>query len=59
MPKSTRNSFLTNFQHLGMKGIREGDDRGSLWYRYQLIRYQVPLKLKVLVPPTLGEGANN
>ena len=36
-----------------------GDDRGSLCYRYQLIRYQVPPKLKVLVPPTLGEGAIN
>ena len=32
-------------------------DRGGLWYRYQLIRYQVPPKLKVLVPPILGEGA--
>ena len=36
-----------------------GGDRGSLWYRYQLIRYQVPPKLKVLVPPILGEGAIN
>ena len=35
----------------------EGGDRGSLWYRYQLIRYQVPPKLKVLVPLILGEGA--
>ena len=35
----------------------EGGDRGSLWFRYQLIRYQVPPKLKVLVPPILGEGA--
>ena len=32
---------------------------GSLWYRYQLIRYQVPPKLKVLVPPILGAGAIN
>ena len=30
---------------------------GDLWYRYQLIRYQVPPKLKVLVPPILWEGA--
>ena len=30
---------------------------GGLWYRYQLIRYQVPPKLKVLVPPILGGGA--
>ena len=37
----------------------EGGDRGSLWYRYQLIRYQVPPKLKVLVPSILGEGANS
>ena len=37
----------------------EGGDRGSLWYRYQLIRYQVPPKLKVLVPPILGAGAIN
>ena len=36
-----------------------GGDRGSLWYRYQLIRYQVPPKLKVLVPPILGAGAIN
>ena len=36
---------------------KEGGDRGDLWYRYQLIRYQVPPKLKVLVPPILGEGA--
>ena len=35
---------------------QEGGDRGSLWYRYQLIRYQVSPKLKVLVPPILGEG---
>ena len=34
----------------------EGGDKGSLWYRYQLTRYQVPPKLKVLVPPILGEG---
>ena len=37
----------------------EGGDRGSLWYRYQLIRYQVPPTLKVLVPPILGAGATN
>ena len=37
--------------------MQEGGDRGSLRYRYQLIRYQVPPKLKVLVPPILGEGA--
>ena len=35
----------------------EGGDRGGHWYRYQLIRYQVPPKLKVLVPPILWEGA--
>ena len=39
--------------------LQEKGDRGSLWYRYQLIRYQAPPKLKVLVPPILGEGANN
>ena len=38
---------------------REGGDRGSLWYRYQLTRYQVPPKLKALVPPILGAGAIN
>ena len=38
------------------KTLEEGD-RGSLWYRYQLIRYQVPSELKVLVPSILGEGA--
>ena len=32
-------------------------EEGGLWYRYQLIRYQVPPKLKVLVPPFLWEGA--
>ena len=37
--------------------IKEGGDRGSLWYRYQPMRYQVPPKLKVLLPPILGEGA--
>ena len=37
--------------------LSEGGDRGSLWYWYQLIRHQVPPKLKVLVPPILGEGA--
>ena len=37
--------------------LEGGGDRGSLWYRYQLIRYQVPPKLKVLVPPILGKGA--
>ena len=37
--------------------MRGGGDRGSLSYRYQLIRYQVPPKLKVLVPSILGEGA--
>ena len=36
-----------------------GGDQGSLWYRYQLIREQIPPKLRVLVPPVLGEGANN
>ena len=39
--------------------MQEGGDRGSLWYRYQLIRYQVPPKLKVLVSPILGDGAVN
>ena len=39
--------------------MQEGGDRGSLWYRYQLIRYQVPPTLKVLVPPILGAGATN
>ena len=37
--------------------LKEGGDWGSLWYRYQRIRYQVPLKLNVLVPPILGERA--
>ena len=32
-----------------------GGDRESLWYRYQLIRYQVPPQFKVLVPPILGK----
>ena len=36
-----------------------GGDRGSLWYRYQLIRYQVLPKLKVLVLPIFGAGAIN
>ena len=27
---------------------------GSLWYRYQLMRYQASSKLKLLVPPILG-----
>ena len=35
--------------------VSEGEE--GLWYRYQLIRYQVPPKLKVLVPPFLWEGA--
>ena len=39
------------------KVVVRGGDRGSLWYRYQLIRYQVPSKLKVLVPSILGEAA--
>ena len=40
-------------------GLQERGDRGSLWDRYQLIRYQVPPKVKVLVPPILGEGVIN
>ena len=44
---------------MSASGGRGGGDRGSLLYRYQLMRYQVPPKLKVLVPPILGEGAIN
>ena len=36
-----------------------GGDRGNLWYRYQLVRYQVSPKLKVLVPPIYEEGTIN
>ena len=39
--------------------LQEGGDKGSLWYRYQLIRYQVPPTFKVLVPPILGAVATN
>ena len=38
--------------------LQRGDDRGNPWYRYQLIWYQVPSKLKVLVPPIFGAIAN-
>ena len=32
-----------------------GGDKGRLWYQYQIIRYQVPPKLKVLVSLILEE----
>ena len=53
MAEKRQNKWLLQKQYF----CSEGGDRGSLWYRNQLIRYQVPPKLKVLVPPILGERA--
>ena len=58
LPRAKSTPFLQqNLQNKFFQSTSEGGDRGGLWYRYQLIRYQVPPKLKVLVPPIFGEGA--